>query len=540
MAIKNYITNLNTTPSVVYGFLTDSALSSINLVPNNIDTEPMGVMTKEVNSYLVDQYQLRDQRSNRLGEAGIVVDNSLSGTRMAGEMAFYFDGEASITYNGLLLNALNNATVTTKATFTNSFFNVVEYVMQRGNSANNPISAIENDLISDQNTFASYVAGSLSRSAAPAATITNTILQRNALASGSRTFSKWIQFSLSLGANTFTFRVYLLAGSLSTLLPDTFLGDYPHSIITSVITQISANQIVDKNALLSTVISQIGTATNELEQTLATATDSITGYFKSAELYNTNAIYSGDTTNRTAVSLPYIVAYHGKSPSLAEAKAALRNYLLTNSSATAAELQLLFNGLFATQKMYIVPLFDNVTIGTSTGTAQLSGILDYQTCLSKAFDAFCDFEGYTLAERAEGTAKQIWVDRFVRTNLEIVSVPNSKVYCLAIPSAENEDSDSNSQTVYMRSFFTYNPSYNARSQDSVYWDDQDASAQMVSLGLSENIQKLENNTFTNSELSTLPTAVNGVEAAVSRKALAFTVDTVTYYVDATLAIANAN
>lgn len=366
----------------VYGFVLDSAsrLKSKLDTPTSID-QGVGVLVGEMANYFVNKMYLVDSRDKRL----VSTDNKS------------IEGKLEVAYDGNRVPGTSIANLTSVQQ--DAIFSILECIYTQDTKSQEQIETI----LTSDSSYEGYVPGSYYTSTE----YTTAKLIRSDSAAKSYKFANWIEFEFVTTEVDLVFHLWISN--------EAFSKQYPYVTITSVIAPYDLNVLTDPAALL-----QLGV--------LRILQNSPTYVFSKTNLEtisrDQNGIYTFNTTyvvdGRTSVTIPFALAYCGaKTPSSLDCRAAIRNYLETNTTLVPDDLKILFPDIYVNCRFYIVPLYDKYT--SRAGKDYYPSVWNINTLSSVATKVYSEY-----------------TEEFRVTYLEALTNAQSKMVLLALPDPNND------------------------------------------------------------------------------------------------------
>lgn len=464
---------------MVAGFLADTSLVDTRSIIDTPQTlERVGYYDGIVDSYFQDPIQFVDSRETRM---------TIIGKAFTGIMSFHFDKKAAEGFgNELLTKFLSESTETVANNWLTCFFNIVETAYLTQNTT-------EEDLNTrfQQSSYSGYVYGSLVLSADKVSVpmdVLNPSLGKPNTAADIRTY---IQFQMRLGNeyDPITFQIYLSNKA--------FQLNYPMNHLMMVVLPCASKSILDFKA--ENAPDAMVTATNYLSSQIG---DTLVNDVRTPQLQRQTGIYKFTTkyiplSQQGAVyDIPFLIPYHGKAPSLAQVKTAVRDKLREVTNVTLDTLAQVFPELFADGKIFIVPFWGNQAIA---GLSKYpSGTLDIE---------YAQAIGQYVFPKLEADIDNEWIYKYS----QIIRAATSSMLMLTLASKENLDDQREISAILP----TYVP---AKEQDPEYAS-MDVQAQQFSSYLIDAIARLDAG-----EVTSNLTEVGGFMF------FTFTVGNVVYYV----------
>ena len=371
------------TKETVYGFVLDSAsrLKSKLDTPTNAD-QGIGILVGESANYLINKVRLVDNRSSRY----VFSDNK------------YINGQLEIVYDS---DRVASASV---ANLTNSqqaaVFSILECIYLQDTKSQEQIETI----LSADSAYTGYVAGSYFTSTE----YTTAKLTVSDGSTKSYKFANWIEFEFLTDEVDLVFHLWISNQAFSK--------QYPYVTITSVIAPYDLNVLTDPATLIQ-------------QGVLSILQNSPTYVFSKANietmLRDQNGIYTFNTTycvdTRTSVTISFALAYCGaKTPSSLDCRAAIRNYLESNTTLSPDDLKILFPDVYVNCRFYIVPLYDKYI--SRAGKDYYPSVWNIGKLETIATKVYSDY-----------------TDEFRTNYLEALTNAQSKMLLLVLPDPNNTD-----------------------------------------------------------------------------------------------------
>ena len=479
---------------LIYGFIVDEALhnwGSKALLGTAID-QGAGYATENILEYFNEVSVIRDNRSSRFTYLG-------NGTTFYGSLGFLVDhlppnSEGStITEEGS--GAVASAVLdysSLSETDLSKLFNIIEDCLySRGSDSSILTSSYLNTRFISSNTYSGYVAGSLDLSSNGT---TETYLEDiAATASDEATVQAeylnlpyWIKFDFQTeNQGIVTLKLWLGR--------DSFLQDYPYSTIVDVVFPCEATKLAYPS-LFDTPVN-----------TLVASGSFINGIYNanlSSKEASGTKIYSSsyfpDTYSN--VSMPFGILYKGVAPVADICKKAIRKALLT-TTITEAIWELVFPELFAANKFFLIPIWDNQF--AVSGSNIVSGITEWPHVPTKLKQIFSAYN----TELLEAHLELILNDA---TNLIIAAIP----------------AESNDMGKYLK---TIHPSYVPVDATDTLWSYQDANTKTFNKYLGYAIADSVRGTIQHTEITEEMIECGTAENSIQRKFLYFSWNHIDYY-----------
>ena len=371
------------TKETIYGFVLDSAAR----LKSNLDTpsgadQGIGVLVGESYNYLINKTRLTDNRVSRLTTAD---DKSIVGSL---EIIYDKDRVPSKSIPNLT-NAQQSAV-----------FAILERIYTQDMDSQEQIETI---LTTDE-SYTGYVPGSYFTS-------TEYVTARLNLSDGTARlfkFANWIEFEFTTNEVDLVFHLWISNKAFST--------QYPYVTITSVIAPYDLTVLTDPATLIQQGIFSI------LQNSPAYVFSKTN---VETMLRDQNGIYTFNTTyvvdGRTSITIPFALAYCGaKTPSSLDCRAAIRNYLESNTELSPDDLKILFPDVYVNCRFYIVPIYDKYT--SRAGKDYYPSVWN----LSALED---------IARKVYGN----YTEEFRKTYLEALTNAQSKMLLLVLPDPNNNE-----------------------------------------------------------------------------------------------------
>jgi hypothetical protein len=382
----------------IYGFISDRALHFNTKVygeeipdfdefNNPINYTPVpGIIDTNILSYFVNKGVLSCESDNRF-------TNTEYNTGV-GNINIYFDSKKTPNFNTII--SADNEYVQ----FSQSFFNIIEYVLRANITSTTILQNIESELFNNTNGyFNGYVAGSLITDFEPF------IMDYNTVQSGfepDTPIQKYISFDMTLNANDYKFVLYIDHNK--------FMEDYPHSTIIKVIPPCSPSQILSMNFPSN-------------RHSIIASGDYFNNILTNSEF---NIDYTGVTNFKTnyvnnevvTYNFPFTLLYKGKLPSTEYKREAIKEFLNNTTEVENPEdiWPEVFPGLYIDKSFMIIPLWDNITELVDMKIDH--GMVNYNDIITKVTNVISELD-----------------ETFIKTYSTILIPPSGYLYMLAFPSA---------------------------------------------------------------------------------------------------------
>lgn len=311
---------------MIQGFIQDSAVWRKSTSPlvseTNID-QGVGYFNSRIKSFFVDPVCFIDSRTSRL---------NILATPLEGEMRLWFD-RSKIAVD----DPVNNLT----GDQWEFIMNIVEYVTYATALS---IEDLETHLTTNPDTYGTYRPNTLSISASVTADILCSLNNGSTFESEVR---RYMTFEYNNGVEIAIIKLWMTSNN--------FYLEYPLYTILRVVPP--CNPTVMINPVMANTIPTIIAAANydnPFIDTQVTAVDNSGTYTYSTRYVN------GSLTGY--YNMPFLIFFKGHEPSSLSIRVAIREYLEGIEGIDPTIWPGLFPDLYTDERMYIIPIWDNVTV----------------------------------------------------------------------------------------------------------------------------------------------------------------------------------
>lgn len=311
---------------MIQGFIQDSAIwRKINspVVEESLIDQGVGYFNSKVKDKFVKPVCINDSRTSRL---------NILAFPLKGDMKLWFDKEHID-----VADPVNNLT----SDQWNFIMSIVEYVTY---STALSIEELEDYLVNNPLIFGTYRPNSLSISANVSADV---VCQLNNGTEFETEIRRSLMFSYTNGATFATIKVWITS--------NTFQLEYPLYKITKIVLPCSPNMLINP-AMANTIPTVIGAATyaQPIIDKQVTSIDNTGTYTFKTRYVNANLTDYYD--------MPFLIFYTGHEPSSLAIRVAVREYLESIPDYDPAIWTTLFPDLYTDTRVYILPVWGNVTV----------------------------------------------------------------------------------------------------------------------------------------------------------------------------------
>jgi len=313
---------------IICGYIVDEAMfKERNLLPGTPDQTSPGILNTNIHSFFADPVITTALHSDR-------YTNLPDYETGKGDMGIIFD----TPYSPLFANKVDN---NPRSSDIINIFNIVEYLLRSNCLTTSKQAELEEYLVTNTgNIFTGYVQNTMSVSK------THIEGEWNSVQSGPGKFDfeTSITFEFNDGTNTYVFKLYVD--------PETFVNEYLYSTIGQVIPPCDPINIINTNFQ------------SNLDAIIVSSTY-INKQIKLASVnknYTSNVVFKTDYNKDAATNpgFPFGILYHGKEPTVAQQRGAIRTFLTDTGIVTDEEWLAIFPEIYTDNRYLIIPAWDNV------------------------------------------------------------------------------------------------------------------------------------------------------------------------------------